>query len=66
MLKLVYFGGMIATAKGAASMGTEFMLKLEANGSIEEVADAKVNFTKWIQLYPLLIRISPKLWQIKS
>ena len=33
-------------------MGTEFMLKMEANGSIEEVADAKVNFTEWIQLYP--------------
>ena len=38
--------GGIATAKGTAAMRTEFMLSLEANDSIEEVADANVNFTK--------------------
>ena len=37
-------------ANGAASMGTGFMLSIAATSSIEEVADATDNSTKWMQI----------------
>ena len=48
--KLLHPLGEVATAKGAASMGTGFLLSLEATSSIEEVADATTNSMKWLQM----------------
>ena len=49
--KLFHPLGEVATAKGAASVKTGFMLSSLATSSIEEVADATVNSTKWMQMY---------------
>ena len=54
--KLIHPLGEVATAKGAASMKTGFMLSVLATSSIEEVADATINSTKWMQLSIFLNR----------
>ena len=48
--KLLHSLGEVATTKGAASMGTGFLLSLEATSTIEEVADATTHSTKWMQM----------------
>ena len=50
MQKLLHPLGEVAMANGAASMGTGFMLSIAATSSIEEVADATDNSTKWMQI----------------
>ena len=49
--KLLHPLGEVATAKGVASMETGFMLSVLATSSIEEVADATISSTKWMQMY---------------
>ena len=50
MQKLVHPLGEIAMVKGAAAMETGFMLSTWSTSSIEEVADATTNSTKWMQI----------------
>ena len=55
--KLVHPLGEAVTAKGAASMETGFMISILATSSIEEVADATINSSKWLQMSIFLDRI---------
>ena len=48
--KLIHPLGEAVTAKGVASMEAGFMLSVLATSSIEEVADATISSSKWLQM----------------